>query len=417
MINYDTFFSRVGSTLRESPIRQMGALLAQSHDMISFAPGYPAEDAFAWEAFAEIARELLGGDDGSVLQYGATCGYRPLREAIVGLMADRHITTTSARIIVTTGSQQGLDLLARVLFDPGDVVIVELPSYSGAISTFRSAGAELVGVRQDVDGLDLDQLDRTIARLRADGRRVKALYVVPNFQNPTGLLMSLPKRRHLLEWASRHDLLIVEDDPYRDLYFPDVATAEETRPIAADDTSGRVIYLSSFSKTLAPGFRVAWLHTAEPVAAKIELAKQNADLFTGGLAQRVVYESCRRGVLASNLPKLRSHYQHKRDVMVASIQRHLDGAVTWMEPRGGFFLWARLTGALRTDALLECARERGVIFVAGSGFFVDGTGDQHLRLSFSAPPPDRIEQGVARLAAAVSDALAAGQTPTAPGTR
>jgi DNA-binding transcriptional MocR family regulator len=184
-----------------------------------------------------------------------------------------------------------LDLIARVLFDPGDVVLVELPSYTGAISAFHSVGASLVGVRQEPDGIDLDELDATLVRLRAEGRRVKALYVVPNFQNPTGLLMGLAKRPRVLEWAERRDVLVIEDDPYRDLYFPDVATEADTRPIAADDANGRVIYLSSFSKTLAPGFRVAWLHAPEPIAAKLELAKQAADLCSGGLDQRIVYEA------------------------------------------------------------------------------------------------------------------------------
>src|SRR5262249_28618845 len=158
------------------------------------------------------------------------------------------------------GSQQGLDLIARVLLDPGDVVLLELPSYTGAITAFRNSGAALVGVRQDPDGLDLDALDSTFRSLRADGRRVKFLYLVPNFQNPSGLLISQAKRRRLLEWARRQDVLVVEDDPYRDLYFPDVTEEAETRPLAADDEEGRVIYMSSFSKTLAPGLRVAWLH-------------------------------------------------------------------------------------------------------------------------------------------------------------
>jgi len=418
MTQYEPFFSRAGQTMRESAIRKMGAVLAQARDMISFAPGYPAEDAFAWEAFAEIARELLSGEDGSVLQYGPTRGYKPLRDFIAGLMQERHITAAASSVVVTTGSQQGLDLLARVLFDPEDVVLVELPSYTGAITAFRSVGASLVGVRQNPDGIDLDELDETIVRLRGEGRRVKALYVVPNFQNPTGLLLGAAKRPRLAEWAETRNVLVIEDDPYRDLYFPDVASERDTRPIAADDSHGRVIYLSSFSKTLAPGFRVAWLHAPEPIAAKLEIAKQAEDLCSGGLDQRVVYEACRRGILAKNLPRLREHYQHKRDVMVKALHQHLAGKLTWPEPRGGFFLWAKLSGSLQTDALLARARERGVIFVAGSAFFVDGSGAQHLRLSFSAPPPDRIEEGVARLAAAVSDASAqAGEAATHAGSR
>jgi DNA-binding transcriptional MocR family regulator len=294
-----------------------------------------------------------------------------------------------------------------VLLDPGDVALLELPSYTGAITAFRNTGATLVGVPQASDGVDLEALEHTTRALLADGRRVKFLYVVPNFQNPTGLLIGLAKRRALLEWAARHDILIIEDDPYRDLYFEDVTQPADTRPIAADDADGRVIYLSSFSKTLAPGLRVAWIAAPEALAAKIEQAKQAEDLCSGGLDQRIVYEACRRGTLDRQLPILRQHYQGKRDVMVHALERLAPGALEWPTPRGGFFLWARLHASIDADALLPLARARGVIFVAGSAFFVNGDGRAYLRLSFSAPSPARIEEGVARLAAAIADAHAA----------
>jgi DNA-binding transcriptional MocR family regulator len=240
------------------------------------------------------------------------------------------------------------------------------------------------------------------------------LYVVPNFQNPSGLLIGLEKRRALLEWAARRDVLILEDDPYRDLFFTDVTREEETRPIAADDRDGRVVYLSSFSKTLAPGFRVAWVSAPLAITGKLELAKQAEDLCTGGLDQRVVYEACRRGVLASQLPLLRAHYQAKRDVMAGALERSAHGAFSWAPPRGGFFLWARLQPPLTADVLLQFAQQRGVIFVAGTAFYVDGQGREYLRLSFSAPPPARIEEGVVRLVAAVTDAREAAALRTDP---
>ena len=403
MTNYDKFFSHAAGFMRESAIRQMGAVLAAAKDMVSFAPGYPAEDVFPWQAFGEIAKGLLGGADGSVLQYGPTRGYKPLREAVVELMRSRAIASSLERVVITTGSQQGLDLVARVLLDPGDVALLELPSYTGAISAFRNVGASMVGIRQQADGIDLDHLDETVARLRREQRRVKFLYLVPNFQNPSGLLIGLEKRQRVVEWAERQDVLIVEDDPYGDLYFPDVSRVEETRPIAADDRHNRVIYLSSFSKTLAPGWRVAWISAPEPVAAKIELAKQAEDLCSGGFDQRVVYEAWRQGILAGHLPDLRAHYQRKRDAMSGALSRTLAGRVTWDPPRGGFFLWVRLPDGLNAAQLLPVARAHGVIYVVGSAFFVDGSGPEYMRLSFSAPPPDRIEAGVTRLAAAVSE--------------
>jgi 2-aminoadipate transaminase len=409
MINYDAFFSRSAEQMQESAIRKMGTVLAARREVISFAPGYPAHDTFPWAEFTEITRELLTGADPDVLQYGPTRGYKPLLEAIAGIMSARGVRTALDRLLVTTGSQQGLDLVARVLLDPGDVVLVELPTYTGAITAFRNVQATMVGVRQEADGVDVEALDATWVRLHAEGRRVRILYVVPNFQNPTGLLIGLEKRRRLLEWAERRNVLIVEDDPYRELYFEDSATEADVRPIKADDVDGRVVYLSSFSKTLAPGYRVAWIDAPAPLAAKFEIAKQAEDLCTGGLDQRVVYEACRRGVLSRQLPILRSHYRQKRDVMVDALQREFGSEVTWPSPRGGFFLWATLPSAIDADAMLARAVQHGVIYVAGEAFFVDrsGAGRHIVRLAFSAPSHDRIREGVVRLGRTVREELAA----------
>jgi 2-aminoadipate transaminase len=405
MMNYDRFLSRSADLMQESAIRRMGGVLAQKRDIISFAPGYPAPETFPWHAFQEIARELLTGGDGSVLQYGPTRGFRPLLDTVAGIMAQRGAPTAFERLLVSTGSQQGLDLVARVLVDPGDVVLVELPTYTGAITAFRNVQAEMVGVPQEADGISLDALDSVHATLTAQGRRVKFLYVVPNFQNPTGLLIGLTKRQSLLEWAARRDVLIVEDDPYRELFFEDSTTEEEVRPIRADDDGGRVIYLSSFSKTLAPGFRVAWIDAPAPLAAKLEMAKQAEDLLTGSLDQRVIYEACRRGILHRQLPLLRRHYQQKRDVMVESLRSAFGDRLSWPAPRGGFFLWATLPDRIDADRLIPRALNHGVIYVAGDAFFVNGSGKNLVRLSFSAPPPERIREGVRRFAAAVAEEL------------
>ena len=406
MINYDAYLSRAGASMQESAIRQMGTVLSKSKDMISFAPGYPAEDQFPWPPLTEIARELLTGADGSVLQYGPTRGYRPLREATLELMSTRGISSDVDRVVITTGSQQGLDLVARVLLDPDDVVLMELPSYTGAISAFRNAGAALAGVSQSGDGIDIERLDETYRALTSAGRRVKVLYLVPNFQNPTGLMLSAAKRAQALEWAGRRDVLIVEDDPYRDLYFGDEGPAGATRPIAADDAEGRVVYLSSFSKTLAPGFRVGWLSAPAPLTSRIEFAKQAGDLCTSVLDQRIVHAAYKRGLIEAHLPALRAHYRNKCETMVAAIGRHMPGRLQWTPPRGGFFLWAALDGGLQSRDVMPHAQARGVIFVNGSAFFVDGSGGEFMRLSFSAPSPARIDEGIARLAAAIEAAAA-----------
>lgn len=417
MTNHEQFLSVAAAKMEQSAIRRMGTVIAARRDIISFAPGYPAPETFAWDDFREILKELLSERDSSVLQYGPTRGYRPLLDAITAILKSRHIDAAIDELLVTTGSQQGLDLVGRVLLDPGDVVLVELPTYVGAISAFRNVQAAMVGVPQEVDGIDLAALDDTCQRLRAEGRRVKFLYVVPNFQNPTGLLISLQKRQRLLEWAERRDVLIVEDDPYREIYFEDSVRESDVRPIKADDKSGRVIYLSSFSKTLAPGYRVAWIDAPAPLAEKFEMAKQAEDLLTGSLDQRVIYEACRRGILERRLPVLRRHYQQKRTVMEQALTRELGDVATWPQPKGGFFLWVTLPPQISADRMIARATEAGVVYVAGDAFFVDGKGQNTLRLSFSAPSPERIETGVSRLAQTVRAELAASATKAEAGAR
>ncbi|MGH9159262.1 MAG: PLP-dependent aminotransferase family protein, partial [Vicinamibacteraceae bacterium] len=368
--------------------------------VISFAPGYPAPETFVWDEYHDIASALLRGRDGKVLQYGPTRGHQPLLEIFQQQLRARGIGAAIDELMVTTGSQQGLHLLGRVLIDPGDVVLVELPSYTGAIAAFKNAQATLVGVGQSADGIDVAHLDEAYRRQTAVGRRVKFLYLVPNFHNPTGVLTSLEKRRLLLAWAQRADVLIVEDDPYSDLYFDD-ATQAEMRPIKADDEDGRVIYLGSLSKTLAPAFRVAWMNGPAPLIAKFDTAKQSTDLCSSALDQRIAYEACRRGVLERQVPVLRQYYQRKRTVMAGALARELGDLARWPHPRGGFFLWVELPPALDTQAMLARALERRVIYVAGQPFFVDGSGASFMRLSFSLPSPERIEEGIRRLAEVV----------------
>jgi 2-aminoadipate transaminase len=404
-LGYDAFLSRAAEAMQQSPIRQMGTIAAQRTDLISFAPGYPGPDSFAWDDYRAIVDRLLTERDGGLLQYGPTHGLRPLLECFVDLLAGRGIDVPLDNLLVTTGSQQGLDLVARTLLDPGDVVLLELPSYTGAIAAFRNAQATLVGVRQQPEGIDTDDLQAVLQRVRREGRTVKFLYIVPNFQNPTGSLLSRAKRRWLLEWAARENLLIVEDDPYNDLYFEDAATGADTRPIKADDREGRVIYLSSLSKTLAPAFRTAWVTAPAPYIAKLDVAKQAADLCSSSFDQWIAYEAIRGGVLARRLPELRRYYQDKRTVMEQALTRELHGVLTWPAPRGGFFLWASLPPQLDSQAVLTRALEHGVIFVVGRAFFVDGSGQQFMRLAFSLPSAAQIDEGVTRLGAAVRASL------------
>ena len=402
MTDYDRFLSRTGRELHESAIRRMGTVVARAGDLVSFAPGYPDATMFPWAELHEISAQLLTGSDGSTLQYGPTRGYQPLLEAITGLLAERDIRVGIEQLIITSGSQQGIDLAGRVLVSPGEVVLVELPSFTGAIAAFKNVQADVVGVRQELDGIDVDDLDRVWERERSAGKTVKLLYLVPNFQNPTGVLTSLEKRRKVVAWADRRDVLIVEDDPYGSLYFEDVATPAETRPMRADDPSGRVIYLSTFSKTLAPGLRVGWMVAPPSLIERFDTAKQGADLTSGMLDQRLVYEAVRRGVVHRLAPRLRARYQEKRTVMETAIREALGDRLTWPDPKGGFFLWATLPGGYSDVDLLDQCLAHGLIFVIGSAFFVDGSGHDKIRLSFSAPDTKRIREGVRRLAAAMN---------------
>jgi 2-aminoadipate transaminase len=395
------FFSRSARAMRESAIRRAGDVRAP--DLVSFAPGFPDPSLFAWDEFRDIAQSLLDGRDPTVLQYGPTRGYRGLLELLPEILAERGIAATVENVIVTTGSQQALDLCGHVFADAGDAILVELPTYTGAITAFGNTGARLAGVKQNDEGIDLADADRVLARERSGGRRVAFVYVVPNFQNPTGNLMSRSRRQALLEWAARRDLLIIEDDPYGSLYFDDVASAGDSRPLKADDREERVVYLSSFSKTVAPGFRVAWIAAPAAAIAKLEIAKQSADLCTGGLDQRIVTEMWRRGTLTTRLPLLRATYQRKRTIMEQALRRELPREISWPEPKGGFFLWASLIEPIDSDLLLPRAIGHGVVFVPGSAFFVEGSGARFARLAFSWPTVERIELGIRRLAEVVRE--------------
>jgi 2-aminoadipate transaminase len=389
---------------QESPIRRIGALSATIPGLISLSAGYPAPEVFPWEELESIAAKILAKHDGNTLQYGATRGYRPLIEHLIAnTLQARGIAARFDEVVITSGSQQGLDLIGRVMLDPGDTVIVELPTYSGAIAAFHNLQANLAGVPQDSEGIEIAAVERTATDLAKQGRPAKFIYVTPNFQNPAGLLMSARRRRELLDVAKRHDLAILEDDPYGSIYFEDVTTLADTRPIKADDTDGRVIYLGSFSKILVPGLRVAWMVAPAAVAQKVELCKQAADISTGVFDQRIVHGALAGGVIDRIAPGLRAHYQAKRTVMERALQRELGHRVKWTSPRGGFFLWIEMPG-VDDRALLDRALAEKVSFVLGSAFFVNGEGHEFARLAFSGITHEQIEQGVRRLAAALNAA-------------
>ena len=396
MTSHDALFSSSARGMRFSAIRRMSALIERP-GIISFAPGQPSPETFPVDAFRQITEEILARESAQAFQYVLTRGVGALVEAIREYAKAKGIAATTAETLVTDGSQQGLDLVSRVLVDPGDVVLVELPSYIGATSAFRAAQARMVGVRLTEGGLDLDDLRRRHAEERAAGRAVKFLYVIPNFQNPSGISHPAESRRELMKVARELDLLVVEDDPYGDLYFEDAP-----RPtLKSMDEDGRVVYLSSFSKILAPGLRTAFVVGPEDILDKIEIAKQSANLCGSSLDQRIILACLQRGLIEEQKARIRPYYRDKRDVLVGALEAEGLPGVTWVKPAGGMFVWVSLPDGMDAEKLLMLAVEEGVAYIAGSPFFVDGSGANTMRLNFSKESKERLTEGVARLARAI----------------
>jgi 2-aminoadipate transaminase len=385
--------------MRFSAIRRMSALIERP-GIISFAPGQPSPETFPVEAFRAITDEIIAKEGAQAFQYILTRGLGALLDAVLDYARAKGMPTERPEILLTEGSQQGLDLVSRVLVDPGDAVLVELPSYIGATAAFRASQADMVGVRLDDQGLDLDDLRAKHRALRQAGRAVKFLYVIPSFQNPSGVSHTLERRTALLEAASELDLLVVEDDPYGDLYFE--ATPLPT--LRALDTEGRVLYLSSFSKILAPGLRTAFLLGPQEILDKVEIAKQSANLCGSGLDQRVILACLKRGLIEEQKARIRPYYRAKRDTLLAALGGGLGEGVTFTRPEGGLFVFVTLPQGMDAEALLEGALREGVAYVPGAPFFVDGSGAETMRLTFAREDAPTIVEGVKRLGRAVEAA-------------
>lgn len=400
MIDYQAVFARLTRTAERSLIREL-LKVSRQRDVISFAGGFPDPSTFPVTEIAEVMQEILGAEGALCLQYGPTEGDPALRDQLVTWMAKDGLHLTREHVLVTTSSQQALDLVGRVFLDPGDVVVVELPSYLGGLQAFRAYGAELVGVPQDDEGIAIDRLAETLHRLRGAGRRIKLLYAVPDFQNPSGVTWSRARREQLLALAREFGALVVEDNPYRELRFVGAAPP----PIAALDGEARTLYLSTFSKTLAPGLRVGWIAAPEPVVAHCVTVKQAMDLCSPSLTQAIAAALLRRGDLLRRLPATLALYRRKRDVMLEALAREMPAGVSWTRPDGGLFLWVRLPEGIDAGAMLRAAVDAGVMYVPGQAFFADGSGRNTLRLNFSYPSEDAIRVGIARLGALVRQAV------------
>lgn len=386
----ERFFSRDANNFRPSAIRSFAKLL-NDPNVISFAGGVPNPDTFPAQRLSEIARRVIADGAAISLQYGPTRGLARLCEFIAGVSRKRGVRCGAADVLTTTGSQQALDLIAHTLLDPGDVVLVELPTYIGGSSSFYARSASLAGVAQDDDGIIPASLDEVAGRTKP-----KLLYTIPNFQNPSGRLMTQERRREVLSVARRHDFLIIEDDPYGELLYVDGA---DTTAMKAMDDEGRVLYLGSFSKVLAPGLRSGWIVAEPSLLDKLEIAKQAADLCSSMLDESIIDEFCAAGELPGQIEKVRTFYRGKRAVLLGELERHFAGHANWTPADGGLFTFLTLHyGDMDTAASVPAAVSAGVAYIPGSPFFVDGSGRNTMRLTFAKESDDRIREGVRRLA-------------------
>lgn len=393
MVDLSEFYSASARVMSRSLIREL-LKLTRRGGIISFAGGLPDPSTFPVEELKAITTRVLDREPQLALQYGPTEGDARLRDELVRWMAKDGIRATRDQILITTGSQQGLDLVGRVFLDPGDVILVERPSYMAALQVFRMYQVEMVGVTQDDDGMRMDTLEETLATLARAGKRPKIAYVVPDFQNPSGVTMSEPRRRRLLALAREHRFLVVEDNPYRELRFEGIAPP----PLAALDGDGHVIYLSTFSKTLCPGMRIAWAMARDEIIQQFVTAKQGMDLCCPAFTQAIAAEFCASGALSARVPGIAAVYRRKRDAMLAALEREMPPGVSWTHPHGGLFLWVRLPEGMDTEQLLRRAiEEEGVAYVVGSGFHADGGGKNTMRLNFSYPSEQDIAEGIKRL--------------------
>jgi 2-aminoadipate transaminase len=386
--------------MKRSAIREILKHL-QKPGMISFAGGLPAPETFPVDDLREIADEILVKNGPESLQYGTTEGDPFLRKMLVERHNRQGLKISIENLIITSASQQALDLIARVFLDPGDYVLCGLPSYLGGLNAFTFYGAKLKGISLDNDGMKPDELEETIIVLKELGRKIKFIYVIPDFQNPSGITLPEARRKRIIEIADKYDLLIVEDSPYREVRFE----GEPQKLIYELDTTGRVITLCTFSKIFAPGFRVGWVIGNPEILEKLVMAKQTADLCTSSFVQKIIARYIEKGLLEKNLKKTIELYRERRTVMINCFRKYMPSGVTWTEPQGGLFLFVTLPGHIDTDEIFKKALLKNVAFVAGSSFFCNNTGHNTMRINFSFSNNEEIETGVERLSQVILEEL------------
>ena len=397
-VAWQQLYARRAEGMRASDIREILKVTALP-DVISLAGGLPAPELFPIDEYRRAFEWVLEADGAQALQYGPSEGYRPLREFLAERLGRFGIRSSADDILITNGSQQALDLIGKILLDPGDVVVLEKPSYLGAIQAFNQYQANYAVVPMDEDGMRVDDLEPL---LKAE--RVKFIYAIPNFQNPTGRSLSLERRHRLVELASHYGVPIVEDDPYGELRYE----GEHLPSLKSLDATGCVMYLGTFSKILAPGFRLGWIVAAPELMEGLLHGKQPSDLHTGMIQQMATNRVCRDGFVDRHVETIKTFYKERRDVMLRALEEHFPADAHFTRPAGGLFVWAELPRDVDTRELLLDAVQDKVAFVPGQGFHPDNTGTNTMRLNFSNVPPDQLREGVRRLGVAIQRRLRAG---------
>jgi 2-aminoadipate transaminase len=377
-----------------SEIRALFAVAARP-EIVSLAGGSPYVSALPLDAVGDMIGQLIANHGDSALQYCTAQGDAGLRERICDVMALEEVRAHPDEIVVTVGSQQALDLLARIFIDPGDVVLVEAPSYVGALGAFAAYQADVVHVAMDDDGLIPEALEEAIRRAAAAGRQAKFLYTVPNFHNPAGVTLAAGRRHRILDICHRAGLLVVEDNPYGLLGFD----GEPMRALRADDEG--VVYLGTFSKTFAAGVRVGWAVAPAPIREKLILAAESAVLCHSSFSQLTVREYLTTQPWLEQIKDFRELYRERRDATLSALSRMMPPGCRWTRPGGGFYVWLRLPDGVEAKAMLPRAISSRVAYVPGTGFYADGSGGHYARLCYSFPSPDRITEGIRRLAAVI----------------
>jgi len=398
VINYEPLFSNSAKGMKRSEIRELLKLTARP-GIISFAGGLPAPDLFPVEEIKEMSRIVLEREGRTALQYGPTEGDTRLREELAKMMQKDGINITSNHLLIVTSSQQGLDLTGKVFIDPGDVVLTSRPTYVGAIQAFHAYGARMIGVEQDEEGTQTAQMEAEIEKLAAKGVKPKFIYEIPDFQNPSGITMSLKRRQEILRIAEKYDLVVIEDSPYRQLRFEG-----KTEPSLLGMNSERVLGLYTFSKILLPGFRLGWMAGPNELIQKAVTAKQSVDLCSPPFNQAILFEYLSRGLLEKQIKVIIKAYREKRDFMLAMLGKYMPKlpGLKWTQPQGGLFLWVTLPEGMDTAEMFHSAIEKQVAYVVGTAFYPDGGGRNSFRMNFSYSSMAEIEEGVKRLSEVIS---------------